>query len=659
MHIMNTTAKSPNPLGDVIHSLKTGGIGALNKYTEQDLIQALHWASDAYYNNQPVISDNEYDIIEAYVTKTYNYTPSIGCPINAGTNKVTLPYEMPSMDKIKPDTSALGEWMKTYSGPYVVSCKLDGVSGLYSTESGTPKLYTRGDGKVGQDISHLTNVLRLPFAKGTKITVRGELIMAKATFAEKYTQYANGRNLVSGLVNRKKKTDKKQSENDELNDLHFVAYEMITPVLPPSEQLKTLVQMGFRVVDYKLVTPNKLTNEYLSSELIQCRTHYGYETDGLIVSNDKSYERKSGNPDHAFAFKMVLSEQCVEAKVLDVLWTPSKDGYLKPRVQIEPVMLGGVKIEYATGFNAAFIRDHKIGVGALIQLIRSGDVIPHIKEVIQPAQLAKMPPAAEYEYEWNDTNVDLVLSDALNNETVLEKQLALFFSGIGVTGVSEKTMRKLIQAGFNSVEKIVNMTEKEMSEIDGLGLKSASKICEGIKQCIQTAPLHTIMSASSWFGRGFGEKRIMQIMKEAPDILSAKETKEQKRDRLANIKGLSEKTATAFTENIDKFNEFYSKLGRKEQARASTNQQTTTATSSTPHPLQNKSVVITGFRDKELSARLANAGALESATVGKNTFALIVKSKTAEETTTKWQSAIKWQVPIMELAEFKEKYFQE
>jgi NAD-dependent DNA ligase len=148
-------------------------------------------------------------------------------------------------------------------------------------------------------------------------------------------------------------------------------------------------------------------------------------------------------------------------------------------------------------------------------------------------------------------------------------------------------------------------------------------------------------------------------MKEAPDILSAKETKEKKRDRLANIKGLSEKTATAFTENIDKFNEFYSKLGRKEQARASTNQQTTTSTSSTPHPLQNKSVVITGFRDKELSARLNNAGALESATVGKNTFALIVKSKTTEETTTKWQSAIKWQVPIMELAEFKEKYFQE
>jgi len=661
---MNTTTTQINPpktrkpkeeknnaaTHELIISFQTGGIGTLDKYTEQEVTRALRWASDAYYNNHPVISDNEYDIIEAYASKKYGFTPSVGHPTTASKTKVTLPYEMPSMDKIKPDTMALGEWMKTYSGPYVVSCKLDGVSGLYSTESGEPKLYTRGDGKVGQDVSHLTEVLHLPFPNGKRITVRGELIMTKATFAQKYTQYANGRNLVSGLVNRKKASTK--SEADEINDLRFVAYEMIYPVLAPSDQMKTLEQLGFQTVDNTIVPRTTLTNEYLSNELIKCRTQYEYETDGLIVSNDKIYGRKSGNPAHAFAFKMVLSEQCVEAKVVDVLWTPSKDGYLKPRVQIEPIMLGGVKIEYATGFNAGFIRDNKIGVGALIQLIRSGDVIPHIKEVIQSAQMAKLPSTSEYEYDWNETNVDLVLTDAVSNETVLEKQLALFFSGIGVSGVSEKTMRKLIQANYNSVEKIANMTEKEMSEIEGLGLKSASKICEGIKQCIQSAPLHTLMSASNWFGRGFGEKRIMQIMKEAPEILSANETKEQKRERIANIKGMSEKTATAFVENIDKFNEFYSKLGRKDKPTATIPQLATPN-----HLLQNKSVVVTGFRDKELSALLDQAGALQSATVGKNTFALIVKSKAQEETTTKWQSAIKWHVPIMELAEFKEKYF--
>jgi NAD-dependent DNA ligase len=88
---------------------------------------------------------------------------------------------------------------------------------------------------------------------------------------------------------------------------------------------------------------------------------------------------------------MVLSDQVAEVKVVDVIWTASKDGYLKPRVRVEPVHIGGVTIEYATGFNGKFIEDNKIGVGAIIQLIRSGDVIPYIKSVVVPAETGKMP----------------------------------------------------------------------------------------------------------------------------------------------------------------------------------------------------------------------------------------------------------------------------
>ena len=106
---------------------------------------------------------------------------------------------------------------------------------------------------------------------------------------------------------------------------------------------------------------------------------YEYEIDGVIVSDDKIYNRTQQNPEHAFAFKMVLSEQMAEAKVVDIIWNASKDGYLKPRVRIEPVKIGGVTIEYTTGFNANYIETNRIGIGAVIQLIRSGDVIPYIK----------------------------------------------------------------------------------------------------------------------------------------------------------------------------------------------------------------------------------------------------------------------------------------
>lgn len=85
---------------------------------------------------------------------------------------------MGSMDKRKPDTNELDKWKQKYHGDgYVLSCKLDGVSGLYVTEGEKPKLYTRGDGKIGQDVSHFIPYLRLPKEKG--LAIRGEFIIPK------------------------------------------------------------------------------------------------------------------------------------------------------------------------------------------------------------------------------------------------------------------------------------------------------------------------------------------------------------------------------------------------------------------------------------------------------------------------------------------------
>ena len=95
----------------------------------------------------------------------------------------------------------------------------------------------------------------------------------------------------------------------------------------------------------------------MSDTLLEWRENYEYEIDGVIVSDNKIHVRKSGNPDYALAFKMVISDQVAEVKVLDVIYSISKSGYIKPRVRIEPVKLGGVTIEYATGFNGKFIED--------------------------------------------------------------------------------------------------------------------------------------------------------------------------------------------------------------------------------------------------------------------------------------------------------------
>jgi len=494
----------------IINDFKKNGIKVLEKLNENQLASIVRDANKAYYNDKPLMSDNEFDIVKEYIESKYpsnSVINEIGAPIQK--NKVNLPYQMASMDKIKPDTDALLSWMLKYKGPYVLSCKLDGVSGLYTTEGPTPKLYTRGDGKVGQDISHLIPHLRLPKSKG--IVIRGEFIIPKAVFEAKYKNvFSNPRNMVAGIVNQK-------TINAAIKDLHFVAYEVIKPVLKPVEQMEYLDTIDVERVLYKI--EKMLTNEMLSQTLVDWRTNYIYEIDGIIVTNDAIYERKSGNPEHAFAFKMVLSDQIAEAKVVDVIWTPSKDGYLKPRVQIEPLHLGGVTIEYATGFNGAFIENNKVGVGAVIELIRSGDVIPHIRKVNVPAEQAKMP---DVPYKWNETHVDIMLEDIETNESVKEKVVTAFFRGIDVDGLSSGNVARIMQSGYDSIPAIIKMTVSDFLKVPGFKEKTANKLYDGIHEKLKAASLVTLMSASNLFGRGFSEKKLELILEGYPDILLAK-----------------------------------------------------------------------------------------------------------------------------------------
>jgi NAD-dependent DNA ligase len=252
---------------------------------------------------------------------------------------------------------------------------------------------------------------------------------------------------------------------------------------------------------------------------------------------------------------MVLSDQIAEAKVVDVIWNPSKDGYLKPRVQIEPVVLGGVRIEYATGFNGAFIQDQKIGLGAVIELIRSGDVIPYIRKVIVPAESAKMPSVP---YQWNNTHIDVMLEQEhmASDLTVLEKNITGFFRGIGVEGLSSGNVSRIIQAGYKSVPAILAMKKEDFLNIEGFQTKMATKLYEGIREKVAAASLVTLMSASNLFGRGFSEKKIELIMEGVPDILVSKESAGEKIKKVAAIKGMATKSAEAFVAKIPDFVKF-------------------------------------------------------------------------------------------------------
>ena len=613
------------------------------KSLEVNHLESIVNESNRLYHNTSqdnMLTDCEYDIIKEYLEKRDPRNPilkKVGATVKK--DKVVLPFEMASMDKIKPDTKALDKWLSKYDNPesYVITSKLDGISGLYYNKK-EPKLYTRGNGLVGQDVSHLLPYLKLPKREG--LVVRGEFIISKGNFNKYFkNNSSNARNLVGGIIN------KKEPSMAEMRYLDFVAYEVIEPVMKPSEQLALLEMLQFNVVHHG-VEPS-LTNSILSKHLIDGREKYAYEMDGIVVYHDKVYERPKGNPEYAFAFKMVLSDQIAEAKVVDVIWTPSKDGYLKPRVRIEPIELNGVTIEYATGFNGSFVETHKIGIGSIIQIIRSGDVIPHIMKVILPAAFAKMP---EEEYVWNNTHIDILLKDAETNPVVMEKKITLFFKHLEIVGVGEGIVRKLIQANYNTIPNILAMEKKEFLNLPGFKEKLAEKIYNNIQSKVKDTSLITFMSASNIFGRGIGEKKIAPILESYPDILLSDDSLQEKVVQVKSVKGIAEKTAVSFVNNIKSFVTFMDQANLTHKLTVLENNQVYDES----HELYAKKLVLTEIKGKDLERFIKSVGGDLAKNVSKNTYLVIKKDEMTN--TEKANAAQLLNIKTMTENEFRKKY---
>lgn len=638
-----------------IGNFKQQGGDFLKTLTELQLSGMVMLANKKYYcNDAALMTDGQYDLLKEYVEEAYPENTVVkdghtSCDVAVDKKKVTLPYEMWSMDKLK-DEKSIQNKLNKFKGPYVLSTKMDGISVLYYSEGkyvNNPQLYTRGNGKKGQDITHLIPYLNLP--KLGNVTIRGELIVKKQLFQDKYSdKFSNARNFVSGIANSKKIT---KTLRQMISDLDFIAYEVIHPEMSPSQQITYLVKHWSKEKTVLFQVEKSVDKEVLSDYLMKWRDNYAYEIDGIIVTHDGIFQRRSKNPEHAFAFKMVLSDQIVEAIVVDVLWSPSKDGYLKPRVKLQPVNIGGATIEYATAHNAAFVRDNGLGVGSVVQLIRSGDVIPKVHKMIHKAE-PKMP--SDYEYVWTKGNVDIKLSgeELKENKIVKTKVMEEFFKKLEVIGLGYKNIVKLYDAGYDSIEKVVKMKAEDIAELSGMGKKSGEKIVESICERLKLVDLHVIMGASPCFGRGIGERKMKELLTHYPFILVSKEGDDVKLKKVGELKGFNTKTANQIVPYINNFKNFANRLGILYKLYDIRLFQPVSKASS--HPLLLKKLVVTGKRDKELMKRLKDIGVSLGSSVSKHTDYVIVGD--LNEETGKTVAAKKLGIPIVVASDFIKNY---
>lgn len=639
------------PITYLIDLMRKNGINSLVETQQKILLNAAKYT---YYNKgESIISDAEFDLLDN----------SIVGPKKTGAvvikDEVILPYFAPSLDKIKPDSKSLDKWKRTYKGPYVISCKLDGDSALEMSGF----LATRGNGKVGQNISgllkNMPNIPNMPNKNknrnNTDVCIRGELIIKKSTFLEKYAiKFKNVRNMVSGIVNRN------DPNIDAVQDLDLVPYEVLNPVLKPSDQFAFLISNGWKPVWYTIVPD--ITNEMLSELLINMREKYEYDIDGLVVVDDNIHPRPTDpnkTPDYAFAFKMILSDQQAEVIVTNVIWVSHKDGYLKPTVKYEMVNIRGVECTSANGQNARFIRDNKIGVGAIIRIIRSGDVIPNILGTVSPAIVPLMPdPAVFGEFHWNETGVDIVLNNPADNEDVLASRILRFFRTLEVADFAEGNIARLIEIGVNSVPKILAMSKTDWLKVRGFQDKKVEKIYSAIQSAIQKASLIDLMVASNLFGRGFSDKKINSIMSQHPLILQYSTTmsKNELINLLINIPGIADKSAVLFVDGIKPFLDFIheAQLDYKLNQSDLNNNRPKKIASNVNFP-SGKNIVLSGFRDKDFKTLCDKNGIELVDNITKNTAVLIVKD--IHENTGKIERAKSLGIPILTMDMFHEQYF--
>ena len=206
-----------------------------------------------------------------------------------------------------------------------------------------------------------------------------------------------------------------------------------------------------------------------------------------------------------------------------------------------------------------------------------------------------------------------------------------------------------MNAGFKTIPQILNMTIQDFMKVEGFKEKMSTKVYNSIHKKLDEVTLPNLMAASNIFGRGLGIKRIVNIMDEYPNILTSKETDKQKLNKILQLEGFKEKTAELFIPYIPKFVKFLTDINQINKL-----DKVAVKNINKSHPLYNKKIVITGFRDKDLQQKLENIGVKLGTSVSKKTLIVLVKD--LDDDTGKADKARKLGVTLMTPESFKTKY---
>ena len=577
------------------------------------LVSRLTAANNAYRNGQALLmTDDEYDAGLEQLKKLNPQHPlltQVRATPSEKAKVVRMPFYLGSLDKAK-TSEELGKWSAKHKGPYIVSEKLDGISGLWNPAA--KNLYLSGDDNMGVDVSQwLQHISLSPKTLDTipeGVWIRGELIMPRSLVP----QGKLGRSIINGIFHHK------VPNPAEAKKVRFVGYEIIgmDPSLSVQQQMAWLD--NWNVWTPWFINQTELsTADTLSNILMVRRTDSDYDMDGLVIKTNKPILPRvlKGNPKDAVAWKPPNGESKI-TKVILVEWNASATGKLVPRVQIEPVHLGGSTIQYVTGVNARRIVDWKIGPGAQVVIRKGGDVIPLIEsvEVVAPVSF---PPEGTWAWDGPpETAVNIVQKVA--DSSTLVSQYMKMVKHLDWPNVGPAVMKAVVEAGYTSVPLLRKASEDDFKKL--LGPVKGANLYNCVQNGWSKASEIDLFVASPIRPDGIGSTRLEALLAHEPDF------KVWSKTGLTAPKGWSPDALKEFQQLWAKYEAF-----RKEEW------------SFIPYPVplvQTKvqtvaikgSIVFSGIRDHELESQLEKRGYKTSDTVKADTKAVLIADKEDPQT---------------------------
>jgi DNA ligase (NAD+) len=512
----------------------------INKLADQILFH-----KKKYYDGEPVISDEAYDALESQLRELDPSNPVLYIVGSSESGKISHEPPMLSCQK----TTIVDEVVKWSEGrDLIVGNKVDGVSLSLIYENGRLiQAATRGNGTMGDDTTiaamKITAIPKFIPETTTRINVRGELFMQLSEFARikkiESEQYSSPRNLTAGTIKQKDLT-LLDNRNLSFNAFELIGVRDVDATL--EEKVHLLRNWGFETADFQLLaSPSKESIEALYRSSESARETLDFEIDGLVFKfNDAEERAAAGSTAHHPRWMMALkfASQGKLSNVKDITWQVGRLGVVTPVAELDPVKVMGAVIQRATLHNAEFLETLNVASGDTVWVIRSGDIIPKITEVVEKGpNNVKLPsrcPSCGTELQRDGVN--LLCDSPICRDREIQR-IRHWIKITDIKGLGAKNVAKLYDAGL--IRHFADLYDENLTESKLVSLlgKNGAKIFKSI-QVTKSLPFHLFLA-----GLGIetlGKQMAKVLTKHYPTYSTLKSVTA---DQLIEIEGISEITA--------------------------------------------------------------------------------------------------------------------